>query len=31
VRVALTQPDTLIETACGRIAAHAAALNGVQA
>jgi arginine:pyruvate transaminase len=31
VRVALTQPDELIETACARIAAHVAALNGVQA
>ena len=31
VRVALTQPDALVETACARIAAHVAALNGVQA
>jgi arginine:pyruvate transaminase len=31
VRVALTRPDALIEAACTRIAAHAAALNGVQA
>jgi arginine:pyruvate transaminase len=31
VRVALTQPDALLDAACDRIAAHARALAAVQA